>query len=71
LTPNAGLSEAVIEKVRETGFVRDVSLGLLDKAAREIPVSLNASSFRDARRTGRRRPARFANTRINPAREEL
>jgi hypothetical protein len=71
LIPNAGSSEAVIEKVRETGFVRDVALGLLDKAAREIPVSLNASSFRDARWTGRRRPARFANTRINPAREEL
>src|SRR5581483_755830 len=41
-------AQAVIEKVRETGFVRDVGLGLLDKAAREIPVSLNASSFRDA-----------------------
>ncbi len=42
----------VMEQARDAGAVHDVELLLLTRSAREIPVSLNASSFRGKEDTG-------------------
>ncbi len=47
-------AQAVVEKARDDGLVHDVELSLLTRDAREIAVSLNASSFQDSETGGRR-----------------
>ncbi|HZO81108.1 MAG TPA: PAS domain S-box protein [Candidatus Binataceae bacterium] len=47
-------AQAVVEQARDTGLVHDVELFLLTRDAREIPVSLNASSFRNSDAAGRK-----------------
>lgn len=54
LFTDAVRAREVVEKAHDNGIVHDIEMFLLTKTAGEIPVSLNASSFRNSDGSGRR-----------------